>query len=89
MNFNRGFMSLSCYCKYLIVSYLLVPRIQAAMIIPLLAISTGITSGTFSLSTSMDRATPVPIKIIPPIGPVKVSTQPGIGSFIVGSTEVQ
>lgn len=55
-------------------------------IIPLMAMSTGITSAWLSASTIIDLRTPFPEATNTPTGPFKESTQPGVGSFRDGMT---
>ena len=72
-----------CSASYLFPD---VPIHQAIVIIPLIATSTGITWARYSLLPYIERMTPFPPPTNSPIGPFRLSTQPGTGSFHVGTT---
>lgn len=62
------------------------PFFHAMTIIALMAISTGTTCALFSSLHCIVRSTPFPAAAITPIGPLRLSTQPGMGSKDAGVT---
>lgn len=65
------------------------PIFQPIAIIALMAKSTGIIWTLFSPLQCIERITPFPAAIMSPTGPFKLSTQPGIGSTLLGHTEIK
>ena len=61
---------------------------QAITITEFVAMSTGTSCGTVFTSASIVLKTPVPQAVRIPMGPFKVSTQPGVGSYKLGITEI-
>lgn len=60
---------------------------QAITINPLHTTSTGIRSAKYSPLQFIDLSTPLPAAMNRPVGPLKLSTQPGMGSFHAGITK--
>lgn len=60
---------------------LVVAKCQATVIMRLMAMSTGMRSATFSLWHMRVLNTPLPAPASIPVGPFRLSTHPGIGSF--------
>lgn len=59
---------------------------HAIAITAFIAMSTGTASALYSGLHNMDRSTPLPPATIIPVGPFKLSTQPGKGSLCAGVT---
>ena len=62
---------------------------QAATSKPLATMSTAIKLAIALSSTNIERHTPLPAAISKPTGPFMLSTQPGMGSFKLGVTEIE
>lgn len=71
---------------WVFVIYLFVAVCHPTVIIKLIAISTGIKSAIMSRLQNMERRIPFPAPARRPVGPFKLSTQPGIGSFQAATT---
>lgn len=63
-------------------------RLYPATIIPLMALSTGITVDEYSGLQCIERITPRAAPIIRPVGPLTPSIQPGRGSLIAAVTKI-
>lgn len=61
-------------------THLLVATCHATAIVKLMTTSTGMRSATLSLWHKRVLSTPFPAPMITPVGPLRLSTQPGIGS---------
>lgn len=64
----------------------IIPFVQAIVINPKIAMSTGTTSAGYCLFPNIDRLTPFVLATITPIGPFKLSTHPSKGSAQDGVT---
>lgn len=65
------------------------PILWAMTIVALIAISTGTNCALFSPLASIDLITPLPAPTNSPIGPFRLSTHPGSGSFMAGTTKIR
>lgn len=94
-------LCVSYYCKLLFISILLlflflfigctcfclvIAVFHAITITAFIAKSTGTASAVYSELQSMDRSTPLPPAANIPVGPFRLSTQPGRGSLSAGVT---
>lgn len=70
-------------------TYFSVAVFQEAAINPLQTVSTGFKSAKYSGSANIVLMTPLPAPISSPVGPFKLSTQPGNGSSHAGITVEQ
>lgn len=83
---TKKFMNTILRSRLLPINFYPVAVLQAAAIIKLTTISTGIKSVTFSFRPYMVRKIPLPTAANRPVQPFKLSNHPGTGSFRDGIT---